>query len=205
MSWFVATIYDRFMAESERACLAAWRHALLGELTGSVIEIGAGTGRNLDHYPLGLERLVLAEPDRHMRSRLRALSTEHEHPAEVIAAPAQALPVDSESFDVVVCTLVLCSVADVDATLAEARRVLKPGGRFVFIEHVAAEGGSRLAWQRRVEPVWKRIADGCHLTRRTGESLERAGFELSDVKRESMRKALSIVRPTLRGVARKKP
>lgn len=140
MSWFVATIYDRFMAESERACLAAWRHALLGELTGSVIEIGAGTGRNLDHYPLGLERLVLAEPDRHMRSRLRALSTEHEHPAEVIAAPAQALPVDSESFDVVVCTLVLCSVADVDATLAEARRVLKPGGRFVFIEHVAAEG-----------------------------------------------------------------
>ena len=205
MSWFVATIYDRFMAESERACLAAWRHALLGELTGSVIEIGAGTGRNLDHYPLGLERLVLAEPDRHMRSRLRALSTEHEHPAEVIAAPAQALPVDSESFDVVVCTLVLCSVADVDATLAEARRVLKPGGRFVFIEHVAAEGGSRLAWQRRVEPVWKRIADGCHLTRRTGESLERTGFELSDVKRESMRKALSIVRPTLRGVARKKP
>jgi ubiquinone/menaquinone biosynthesis C-methylase UbiE len=197
----VATIYDRFMEESERACLADWRTALLADLSGDVLEIGAGTGRNLDHYPSGIERLVLAEPDRHMRRHLESMAAGHAKRVEVIAAPAQALPVADGELDAVVSTLVLCSVGDVDAVLGEVRRVLKPGGRFLFIEHVAAKGGSRLVWQRRVEPVWKRIADGCHLTRETRAAIERAGFELSEVVEESMRKALPIVRPTVRGVA----
>ncbi len=189
------------MEESERACLADWREALLADLSGHVLEIGAGTGRNLDHYPRSIERLVLAEPDRHMRTRLSSMASGHAKHVEVIGAPAQALPVADESFDAVVCTLVLCSVGDVDAVLAEVRRVLKPGGRFLFIEHVAAKGGSRLTWQRRIEPVWKRLADGCHLTRQTRAAIERAGFDLADVHEESMRKALPIVRPTVRGTA----
>jgi ubiquinone/menaquinone biosynthesis C-methylase UbiE len=200
--WFYSKIYDRFMRDAERAGLAAWRSELVAPLTGDVLEIGAGTGANLEHYGTGVERLVLCEPDRHMHGRLlqRAASSS----AEVIEAPSEVLPFPDESFDAVVCTLVLCSVPDPDRSLREARRVLRPEGRLVFIEHVAAQDRpARLRWQERIEPFWVRMADGCHLTRRTDQSIVRAGFELETLTRASMRKALPFVRPSIRGVARK--
>ncbi len=200
MTFFLAAIYDRFMAKTERAALGEWRHALLAPLAGEVLEVGAGTGANLPHYPPAVTRLVLAEPDRHMRRRLVARA--RERGAEVVDAPCEKLPFADASFDAVVSTLVLCSVASLEDALAEMRRVLRPGGKLVFMEHVAAwDRPDRLKWQRRLEPFWKRLAGNCHLTRTTAEAIERAGFTLGEVKRESVRKALPWVRPSVRGVA----
>ena len=202
MSWFMATIYDRFMRDMERACGDAWRKELVTELRGHVLEIGAGTGRNLEHYR-ELDRLVLAEPDPHMRRRLaqKVAQTSVARAVELVSWSAEHLEAESSSFDAVVCTLVLCSVRDVKQSLEEIRRVLRPEGKLVFLEHVAAEDASRLAWQRRTEPVWKLVAGNCHLCRETARSIEDAGFRFERISRESARKALPIVRPTIRGVA----
>lgn len=203
MGRVMAALYDRLTSASEVACLQQWRAELLAGLTGDVLEVGAGTGLNLPWYPPGLTRLVLSEPDRHMRRQLG----EKERPAnlaswELSDASLDDLPFPADAFDAVVGTLVLCSVPRPAQALAEIHRVLKPGGRFVFLEHVAAEDRpGRLRWQRRVEPLWKRLAGGCHLTRRTAETIVAAGFAIPDIKRESMRKAWPLVRPTIRGVA----
>lgn len=202
MSWLLATVYDSFMAKAERACLSQWRSELLAPLRGEVLEIGAGTGANLAHYGAGVSRLVLSEPDPHMRRRLADRVAGRAAQAEVIDAGVSSLPADSGAFDVVVSTLVLCSVADLGVALAEIHRVLRPGGRLVFLEHVAAEDHpQRLRWQRRIEPVWVRLAAGCHLTRQTDRAIERAGLEIASLTRQSMRKALPFVRPSIRGVA----
>ena len=204
MSWFMSAIYDRFMKASEEACLDAWRKELLSGLRGTVLEIGAGTGANLRHYPSSVTRLALTEPDRHMFAKLaRRTALDRAGRVELYPAPVDALPFDDVSFDAVVCTLVLCSVENQERALAEIHRVLKPGASFVFLEHVAAHDRSRLAWQRRVEPFWKRISGNCHLTRDTSEAIRASGLVMDDEKRESMRKALPIVRPTIRGIARK--
>jgi len=202
MSWFMATIYDRFMRDMERACGDAWRKELVADLRGDVLEIGAGTGRNLEHYR-DLERLVLAEPDPHMRRRLaeKAAQTSIARSVELVSWSAERIECEPRSFDAVVCTLVLCSVRDVKRSLDEIRRVLRPEGKLVFLEHVAATEPSRLAWQRRTEPLWKLVAGNCHLCRETAASIEAAGFRFDRITRESARKALPIVRPTIRGVA----
>jgi ubiquinone/menaquinone biosynthesis C-methylase UbiE len=197
-----ALLYDRFMRGVEEGGLTAWRTALLAELEGTVLEVGAGTGRNVGLYPPGITRLVLSEPDRHMRARLAPVTARL--PAEVVDAPAEHLPFADHSFDAVVATLVLCSVQDLDAAVAEIYRVLQPGGRFVFIEHVAAANRpKRLVWQRRIEPAWRRVAGNCHLTRQTEEAITRGGFEIAAIERASMRKAPGVVRPTIRGTARR--
>ena len=209
MSWLFATVYDPFMRRTEEACLSQWRDELLAPLEGSVLEIGAGTGANLGHYPRrfvrsanGPERLVLTDPDLHMLERLR--KRPEAGALEIARASSDALPFSDESFDAVVSTLVLCSVPDVERTLAEVRRVLKQGGALFFLEHVAADEHSpRRRWQRRIEPLWSKLAGGCHLTRETDKSIVRAGFTIETLTKESMRKSLPIVRPTVRGIARK--
>lgn len=201
MSWLFATLYDRFMRGAEEH-LAAWRADLLRDLSGRVLELGAGTGANLPFYPAAVERLVLAEPDRHMRARLQARAARERPGAEVVDAAAEALPFEDASFDAVVSTLVLCSVEDLERALAEVRRVLRPGGTLVFLEHVAADQRpDRLKWQRRLEPLWRRVAGNCHLTRRTAEAIAAAGFDVQACTRESVRKALPFVRPSVRGRA----
>jgi ubiquinone/menaquinone biosynthesis C-methylase UbiE len=203
MSWLMAAVYDRFMKTSEEACLGKWRAELLADLSGEVLEVGAGTGSTLSLYPKAVTRLVMAEPDPHMRRRLR----EKPRPAgvEVSDASLEKLPFDDRSFDAVVCSLVLCSVRDQKAALAEIARVLRPGGRLVFLEHVAADGRpDRLKWQGRIEPVWKHLMGNCHLTRRTEAAIVAAGLRIERIERESIRKALPIVRPSIRGVARKR-
>jgi len=200
----MAMIYDRFMDATEEACLRRWRGELLADLEGDVLELGAGTGANLPHHPRDLSRLVLTEPDKHMRRQLEARAREHRPDAEVTPASASALPFADASFDAVVSTLVLCSVPELDTTLREVWRVLKPGGRFLFLEHVAAAPGTgRRRLQRVVDPLWRRVADGCRLTRDTERAMLDAGFTLERIERESLRKAMAIVRPSIRGVARR--
>ncbi len=195
----MAAIYDWFMRDLERACGDAWRRELLGDVGGDVLEIGAGTGRNLDHYRASaVGRLVLAEPDRHMRKKLAERAPPR---AEIVSWPAERLEAADASFDAVVATLVLCSVRDLPRSLAEARRVLRPRGRLVFLEHVLAPEASRRAWQRRVEPVWRRVAGNCHLTRDTEHAIEAEGFTIDRITRESVRKATPIVRAMIRGSA----
>lgn len=202
MSRFLAGIYDWFMRDSEQACLQAWRGELLRDVRGDVLEVGAGTGANLAHYSDDAT-VVLAEPDPHMRRRLSARPELLRSAAQrsVVDAAVERLPFDAGRFDVVVSTLVLCSVADPRAAVSELRRVLRPGGHLVLLEHVAADDRDRRRWQGRVEPVWKRLAGNCHLTRDTARTLEDGGFVL-DVRRDSMRKALPWVRPTIRGTGR---
>jgi ubiquinone/menaquinone biosynthesis C-methylase UbiE len=205
MSRLFAALYDPFMRSAEQGCLERWRADLLSEAAGDVLEIGAGTGANLPFYPASVKRLVLTEPDAAMLQRLeRRRGQARAERVETRQAPSDALPVDTASFDTVVTTLVLCSVHDVARTLAEVRRVLRPGGRLLFLEHVAADDHpSRLAWQQRIEPFWTRLAGNCHLTRRTGDAIRQAGFVVERETRESVRKALPIVRPSIRGVARR--
>jgi ubiquinone/menaquinone biosynthesis C-methylase UbiE len=205
MSWLMAAVYDRFMRGSEEACLAQWRAELLRDVSGAVLEVGAGTGVTLPHYPNSVTRLVLSEPDAHMRRKLeKKVNASALRNVEISVAPLDSLPFRPGEFDAVVCSLVLCSVPEQPAALAAIARVLKPGGRLVFLEHVAADGRpGRLKWQRRIEPVWKHLAGNCHLTRRTEAAIAAAGFEIERIQRESIRKALPIVRPSIRGIARK--
>ena len=195
MSWLLAKLYDPVMQRFERAGLAAWRAEMLGDLAGRVLEIGAGTGANVPHYPPGAE-VVLVEPDPHMRAKLRARAGRF----EVRDAKAGALPFDAGGFDAVVTTLVLCSVRDLDRTVAEIARVLRPGGRVVFIEHEAAAAGTSAArWQHRLDPAWSRLTAGCHMTRDPERALADAGFEVAVAERHV--EASIPLFPIVRGTA----
>jgi ubiquinone/menaquinone biosynthesis C-methylase UbiE len=198
-----AWVYDWTLSDAETACLSDWRHALLSVAHGDVLEIGAGTGANLVHYPPAVRRLVLAEPDAGMRARLKRKVGERAE-VTVIDTTAESLPLPDKAFDVVVSTLVLCSVDSPGRSLAEVWRVLKPGGRFLFLEHVVAQGRpGRLRWQLLLEPLWRCMAGNCHLTRDTAGAIAEMGFQLEDVQRESIRKVAGVVRPSIRGVARR--
>lgn len=205
MPWLLATLYDRFMQRTEAAVLGAWRAELLRDLSGDVLEIGAGTGANLVHYPPAVGRLVLMEPDRHMRRRLEArCRTLRRSNVEIVAGPLEDLLAAGASFDAVAASLVFCSVPDLPHTLRVTRDLLRPGGRLLFMEHVAAPPDTgTFTWQRRLEPLWRRVAGNCHLTRRTEEAIRDAGFQIERIERESLAQAPAIVRSSIRGIARK--
>lgn len=138
-----------------------------------------------------------------MRARLKRKVGERPD-VTVIDATAESIPLPDKAFDIVVSTLVLCSVDSPGRSLGEVWRLLRPGGRLLFLEHVAAEGRpGRLRWQRLLEPVWRCLAGNCHLTRHTAAAIEEMGFQVEDVRRESIRKVAGVVRPSVRGVARR--
>jgi ubiquinone/menaquinone biosynthesis C-methylase UbiE len=201
MAWLMSRLYDRVLRPTEKACLASWRRELLARASGEVLEIGAGTGANLAAYPPAVRHVVLTEPDRHMREVLKRRVAADPR-LELSDAAAEWLPFDSGRFDFVVGSFVLCSVADVSRALGEIQRVLRRGGALLFIEHVAAKSGTgRQRWQGWIEPVWKRFACNCHLTRETEAALVGAGFRIDPLVRESLRKAAPLVRLTIRGAA----
>lgn len=203
MGRLMARVYDRVMKKSEEARLSGWRKDLLEEIDGRVLEIGAGTGINLQFYPSTIQRLVMSEPDRHMRAKLAArLNGMDIPPIELSDAAADALPFPDGDFDVVVCMLVLCSVPDINRAIGEIRRVLTPGGGLVFMEHVAAvDRPDRLRWQRRLEPLWQRVSGNCHLTRQTEQAILDGGFTFERIHRESMGNTIPLTRATIRGIA----
>jgi ubiquinone/menaquinone biosynthesis C-methylase UbiE len=198
-----AAIYDRALAACERDGLREMRAQLLAQARGETLEIGAGTGHNLDHYPEAVTRLVLAEPDPHMAKRLRphALQARGEE-TEVIAAPAESLPFEDRSFDTVVSTLVLCTVEDPPRAASELRRVLRDDGRLLLIEHVRSSDSPRFArWQDRLERPWGWFAGGCHPNRDTAATLAQAGFDLGDARNEGLPRSALLIRPAIQGVA----
>lgn len=204
MGRFMAAVYDRMLAPTEAAGLADWRRELLGELEGDILEVGSGTGLNLRHYdPARVAHLTLTEPDPHMRAHLESAATTLGIAHDVRDCAAESLPFADASFDVAVCTLVLCSVDSPSRTLAELRRVLRPGGRLVFLEHVASDDPNLYRWQRRLEPIWRRLAGNCHVTRHSGVAIVDSGFVLDQLVPARMPKALGLVRPTVRGWATK--
>lgn len=175
-----AAFYDRQFRPLENRWLGQRRARLLGELEGEILEIGAGTGANLPHYRKA-SRVVAAEPDPAMRRRMSAKAGQATVPVEMRDTPAQPLPDPDGSFDAVIYTLVLCTVPDPGAALAETRRVLKPNGRLIVLEHVRADG--RLAtWQDRLDMLWSRIGAGCHPNRDTRSAIEQAGFAFEHVE-----------------------
>jgi SAM-dependent methyltransferase len=222
-----ARFYDRALKATEENGLGAMRKELLAGARGRVIEVGAGTGVNVDLYGDGIEDLTLVEPDPHMAARLRARleAGEGAHggatggvaaseapagavpdgvahvPKHLVEAPAEALPFDDGTFDTAVATLVLCTIPYPDAAIGELARVLKPGGRLLFIEHVRADDADRARWQDRLEKPWRFMADGCYCNRDTEAGLRASSFEIETIEYGKMPKAMPIVRPLIRGTA----
>jgi ubiquinone/menaquinone biosynthesis C-methylase UbiE len=200
LSTLAAAIYDPLLAVAERRGMAARRRELLAGLHGRVLEIGAGTGLNLAAYPAGLDRLVLTEPDAGMRHFLERRVRRSGRSAEVVDAPAEALPFADGSFDAVVSTMVLCSVADPQQALHELRRVLRPGGALRFIEHVRSDTPATARWQDRLMAPWRAFGSGCRCNQRTLELLERE-FGSTQVEHDSWSGMPAIVRPLIVGRA----
>lgn len=194
-----AALYDPLGGAAERGWMGRRRSGLLAGASGSVLEIGGGTGANLAHYR-GAARVTVAEPDPFMRERLRRKLGAARVPVGVSEAGAEALPFPDESFDAVVSTLVLCTVVDQGAALAEVRRVLRPGGRLLFIEHVRGEG-LVAGVQDRILPVWGCLFAGCHPNRDTLGSIREAGFEIPAPERFLPPGPFTGLVPHVQGVA----
>jgi ubiquinone/menaquinone biosynthesis C-methylase UbiE len=199
---FNAAIYEPFLALGERRGTASRRASLLGDLRGSVLEIGAGTGLNLPHYPATVGELVLTEPDPGMVARLQRRVARRECAAasvRVVPAPAESLWFPDAAFDAVVSTMVLCTVPDPAAALQEIARVLRPGGRLVLVEHVLSPSARLARWQRRLAGPWAAFAAGCRCDQDTAALLARAGWDVTALGAGTWRGMPRIVRPLVTG------
>jgi len=196
-----AALYDRCFKAAEEAGLREMRRQLLAGAGGRVLELGAGTGLNLDLYPGGVEQLVLLEPDPHMAKRLRETAAASSRSLSVSEAPAERLPFEDSSFDTVVSTLVFCTVPDPVAAMTEVARVLEPGGRLLFLEHVRAEDAGLARWQDRLERPWRFLGDGCHCNRDTVATIAASPLQLDRVEHGKLPKAPPIVEPLVSGSA----
>jgi len=177
------------------------RRKALAHARGTVLEIGGGTGFNLPYYPTEVEKLVVTEPAPGMLERARRRVPETKVPVTALEASAEQLPFEDASFDTVVSTLVLCSVEDVDRSLAEIHRVLRPDGQLIFVEHVRSDDPRVAKWQDRLERPWMVFADGCHPNRATLEHIEASPLEVVEVERGELPHSPPLVRPFVAGRA----
>ncbi|GAT69814.1 methyltransferase type 11 [Planomonospora sphaerica] len=197
-------IYPRLAAAMDEGGMIEHRRALLAPLTGQVIEVGAGHGGNFAHYPPAVTGVLAAEPEPRLRKIAHAATAAAPVPVEVTGAVAEHLPVADRSADAVVFCLVLCSLPDAAAALAEARRVLKPGGRLRFLEHGRADSPGLVRLQRLLDAtVWPRLAGGCHTGRDTVAMIERAGFTVTALERFLLPEARTPFSFHVRGSARR--
>lgn len=180
-----ARLYARISANAEAKGGAEHRQEMLAGLKGRVVEVGAGNGLNFGHYPATVTEVMAVEPEPHLRKLAQVAAEQADVAISVVDGPADSLPLRDGTCDAAVCSLVLCSVDDQAEALAEVRRVLRPGGELRFYEHVRS--GHR--WFGRAEdlidPIWSRVAGGCHPNRDTLVTIRTAGFEVSEVEQIS--------------------
>ena len=162
--------------------LAPYRSRAVGMASGRVLEVGAGSGLNFAHYATGVDEIVALEPSPRLVRMARRAAEAARAPVAFVEASGEAIPIDSSSIDSVVLTWTLCSIPDAGKALCEMRRVLKPGGRLVFVEHGLAPERGVQRWQHRLTPLWKRVSGGCHLDRPMKELIETAGFHIETLQ-----------------------
>ena len=199
-SRFFAFTYDRFSKGSEEAGLAEMRRNLIAGASGDVLEIGGGTGANLSYYGAGVESVTVTEPEPPMLKQLKRKAREQNSQATVLRAPAEDLPFEDASFDTVVSTLVLCGVGDQPRVMRELRRVLRPGGRLIFLEHVRSDDPRVAKMQHRMNPV-NRFFVCCDCNRPTLDTIRAAGFEVTELEQTELPKAPPFGRPLIIGAA----
>ena len=197
---FFAATYDRFMRSTEDRGLRAFRGELLAGAAGDVLEIGGGTGLNLRHYGAGVQTLTVTEPYPPMLRRLQRRALVEAPAATVLGAPAEKLPFDDASFDVVVSTLTLCTVDDQPRSVAELRRVLRPAGRLLFLEHVRSDDPDLARRQDRLNWL-NRLVVHCDCNRATLDTLRSQGFAVGDLRHTELPNSPSFVRPLVIGTA----
>lgn len=180
-----ARVYARLSPLMDRHGVGEHRHRLLAGLAGRVLEVGAGDGANFAHYPAAVTQVLAVEPEPYLRARAEQRAASAEVPVEVVDGVAERLPAENGSVDAVVASLVLCSVTDQRTALAEAHRVLRPGGELRFYEHVAASPERRLLRVQRLADatVWPWLAGGCHAARDTAAAITAGGFEIDEIDR----------------------
>lgn len=196
-----AALYDTVSKGSEAAGMREERQRLLAQAEGTTLEIGAGTGLNLEHYPEAVTRLVLVEPDRHMRRRLARRLEALGRTAEIVDGSIDDLPFPDATFDTAVVTYVLCSVPDQEEALAEIARVLKPSGRFLFLEHVRSDDPKLARRQDRIRPLYNLV--GCNPNRDTLATIESSALTVESVRHGEVPKAPQVERPLIVGTARR--
>lgn len=196
-----SAIYDPLLWVGERAGMAQRRSALLSQATGRVLELGAGTGLNLPHYSDNLEELVLTEPSPPMVGRLERRAKKAGTPSSVVVADAERLPFKADSFDTVVSTLVLCTVDDPQQAINEIARVLRPGGKLLFLEHVRSDSRRLARWQDRLHRPWHAFAAGCNANRPTVDMLRESSLRVEDVEHDRWKWMPALVHPLAIGIA----
>ncbi|MGB0733039.1 MAG: class I SAM-dependent methyltransferase [Pontibacterium sp.] len=185
--------------------LDAERQQILPMASGKVLELGMGTGANFAFYPTDDPSLQVYGLEPELPLIARAQTNAKQYPqlnVSFVLGDARNMPIANESMDTVLCCLVLCTVPNPERVIQEAKRVLKPNGRLLVFEHVAAEQGSRLAaWQNRLNSVWSKLACGCNLNRQTRTIIESAGFTFTEIKDQRVPHYPAIVSPVIMGVA----
>lgn len=201
-----ARLYERLAPKMEKEGAAEHRRELLARLEGRVIEVGAGTGINFGHYPPTVSEVVAVEPEPYLRRRAVEAARTAPIPVSVVDGLADSLPAEDASFDAAVTSLVLCSVPDQSAALAEVHRVLRPDGELRFYEHVLSDSPRLARFQHAVGHVWPLLAGGCHPDRSTGDAIEAAGFAIDDARRFRFSPSLieTPVAPHVLGRARRR-
>lgn len=186
--------------------LSGQRRRIVPEARGTVVEIGIGSGENLPFYDAGrVERLTGVDPSRAALRQVSRRAATLRFPVDTVRAAAESLPLANASADAVVMTYTLCTVRDPSAALSEIRRVLKPGGQFLFCEHGAAPDAGLLKWQRRLDPLWALFNGGCHLDRPMERLIAAAGFRFDRIERGYVDGVPKIVAYDCLGLARREP
>ncbi|CAA9495518.1 MAG: probable methyltransferase [uncultured Solirubrobacterales bacterium] len=201
-----ARVYDRVSGRAEDAGQREHRRELLEGLSGRVVEVGAGNGLNFAHYPAAVGEVLAVEPEPFLRERARTAAASAPVAVRVLDGTAERLPLDDASVDAAVVSLVLCTVPDQAAALAELRRVLVPGGELRFYEHVRSERTGFARFQRVADLLWPHIAGGCHTARDSGRAIEVAGFRIERCRRLTFRpcSVIAPIAPHVLGRARRR-